>query len=136
MSFTEAQIEAAALALINKARADDEDVVLAPLSSLSEVYWSYADWARETARAALEAAERAAWQPFSTAPEDGTVVLVFRQDAGAFSAHYVETDSHLASSMNPPEGDCYWFSTGGDDLTGDLPTHFRPLPAPPEGTPA
>jgi hypothetical protein len=68
------------------------------------------------------------WQPIDTAPKDGTVVLVYREDAGVFTAHYVEEDAHLSSVMNPPEGDCYWFTTDGEDLTGDMPTHWRPLP--------
>lgn len=67
-------------------------------------------------RAALEAAERAAWRPFSEAPENGTGILVFRPDTGEFIAYFVDDG---------------WFSTNGEDLTGDLPTHFRPLPQPP-----
>ncbi|WP_226623119.1 hypothetical protein [Brucella anthropi] len=71
------------------------------------------------------------WQSMDTAPEDGTVILVYRDDAGVFTAHYVEEDAHLSSPMNPPEGDFYWFSTGGDDLSNDMPTHWRPLPSAP-----
>ena len=74
------------------------------------------------------------WKPIESAPKDGTVILVYREDAGVFTAHYVEEDAHLSSIMNPPEGDFYWFSTAGDDLTNDMPTHWRPLPsAPSEG---
>ncbi|MCH6203889.1 hypothetical protein L3V16_08535 [Brucella ciceri] len=74
------------------------------------------------------------WLPIESAPKDGTVILVYREDAGVFTAHYVEEDAHLSSPMNPPEGDFYWFSTSGDDLTNDMPTHWRPLPsAPSEG---
>lgn len=76
--------------------------------------------------------ERGGWQDFSTAPEDGSVILVFRPDAGVFTAHFVEEDAHLSSPERPPEGDEFWFSTCGEDLTGDLPTHWRPLPAPPQ----
>lgn len=57
------------------------------------------------------------WQPWESAPEDGTVILAFRPDAGVFTAHYVEEDAHLSNAMNPPEG--------------DLPTHWMPLPSPP-----
>lgn len=71
------------------------------------------------------------WQPFDTAKEDGNIILVYRADAGVFTAHYVEEDAHLSSPMNPPEGDSYWFSTSGEDLTDDLPTHWMPLPTPP-----
>jgi hypothetical protein len=79
----------------------------------------------ETLRAARD------WQPFHTAPETGEVILVYRSDAGVFTAHYVEEDAHLSSVMNPPEGDFFWFSTSGEDLTDDLPTHWMHLPSPP-----
>ncbi|WP_442935585.1 DUF551 domain-containing protein [Nitratireductor sp. CH_MIT9313-5] len=75
------------------------------------------------------------WQPIETAPQDGSVILVYRSDAGVFAAHYVEEDAHLSTALNPPEGNCYWFSTSGEDLTGDMPTHWMPLPSPPEDKP-
>jgi hypothetical protein len=83
--------------------------------------------------AALSASPRPAegWRPFATAPQDGTVILAYRPDAGVFTAHYVEEDAHISTYLNPPEGDFYWFSTGGEDLTGDEPTHWMPLPSPP-----
>lgn len=71
------------------------------------------------------------WKPMSSAPESGDVILVYRPDAGVFTAHYVEDDAHFSNYMNPPEGDYYWFSTCGDDLTNDMPTHWMPLPNPP-----
>ena len=71
------------------------------------------------------------WEDMSSAPETGETILVYRPDAGVFTAHYVEEDAHLSSAMNPPEGDFFWFTTGGEDLTDDMPTHWRPLPAPP-----
>lgn len=71
------------------------------------------------------------WQPIETAPKDGSVILVYRDDQGVFTAHYVEEDAHLSNAMNPPEGDYYWFSTGGDDLTNEMPTHWMPLPPAP-----
>lgn len=73
----------------------------------------------------------AEWQTFETAPMNGDTVLVYREDAGVFTAHYVEEDAFTATPMNPPEGDCYWFSTNGEDLTSDMPTHWMPLPTPP-----
>lgn len=71
------------------------------------------------------------WEDMSSAPETGETILVYRPDAGVFTAHYVEEDAHLSSAINPPEGDFFWFTTGGEDLTDDMPTHWRPLPAPP-----
>jgi len=90
--------------------------------------------------AALEAAalraqpsnEADRWRTWGTAPGDGTVVLAYRPDAGVFTAHYVEEDAHISTALRPPEGDTYWFTTGGEDLTGDMPTHWRPLPAAPD----
>lgn len=90
-----------------------------------------ADRIEQLTRDLVEARAQERWQPFTTAPEDGTVILAWREDAGVFTAHYVEEDAHLANYLNPPEGDCYWFTTGGEDLTSDMPTHWRPLPEPP-----
>jgi len=86
----------------------------------------------ETLKAARQLiTDPAKWRPFNTAPETGNVILVYRPDAGVFTAHYVEEDAHLSNAMNPPEGDFFWFSTSGEDLTDDLPTHWMPLPSPP-----
>jgi hypothetical protein len=87
-------------------------------------------WSTPTDATAVEAERE--WQTWESAPADGTVILAYRPDAGVFTAHYVEEDAHIATPMNPPEGDCYWFTTGGEDLTQDLPTHWRFLPTPPE----
>jgi len=75
--------------------------------------------------------DQAGWQDIATAPRDGTAILAYRDDAGVFTAHYVEADAHISSMINPPEGDCYWFTTGGEDLTGDMFTHWMPLPTAP-----
>lgn len=87
---------------------------------------------REALAAISEALEGQAWQPIETALEDGTVILVYRPDSGVFTAHYVEEDAHSSNQMNPPEGDHYWFSTNGEDLSHDMPTHWMPLPSPPQ----
>jgi len=81
---------------------------------------------------AIRALPDAGWRDIESAPETGETILAYRSDAGVFTAHYVEDDAHLSSPMNPPEGECYWFTTGGDDLTDDMPTHWMPLPPPPE----
>lgn len=88
-------------------------------------------WLHHNAPKRLKSASESVWQDIATAPRDGTEILVYREDAGVFTAHYVEEDAHISSPMNPPEGDFYWFSTCGDDLTGDMPTHWQPLPTPP-----
>lgn len=127
MTHTDEQIEAAALAIINKARADDEDVVLAPLSSLSQVHESYAAWARETARAALEAAERAAWRPIETAPKDGAKVLVSISRRNNPSLGRMSLVAAFVSHRN------YWACVEGDPIYP--PIAWRPLPQPPEDAP-
>lgn len=74
------------------------------------------------------------WQPFSTAPQDGTEILVYRPDAGVFMARYISP----ADAMNmeaPSEEDSiesWWSADGADHLVGDEePTHWMPLPAAP-----
>jgi hypothetical protein len=64
--ITDVQVEAAALAIVHEMFAPHE----LPLDA--ELMAKY----RATARAALQAAEAAAWQPIETAPKDGTSVLV------------------------------------------------------------
>lgn len=61
------------------------------------------------------------WKPFITAPENGSDILVFREDAGIFIAF----PYHDGDSLR-------WFADGGEDISGDLPTHWQPLPKPPQ----
>jgi len=63
------------------------------------------------------------WRDFATAPTDGTEILAWREDAGAFSAFYKCDD-------DTDEDGC-WFAVSGEDLTGDLPTCWMPYPEPP-----
>jgi hypothetical protein len=68
------------------------------------------------------------WRPLETAPKDGTPVLVFREDAGVFTAHYAAAVDFVK------DGDCepQWWTIDGQDLMADLPTHWMPLPEPPK----
>lgn len=82
----------------------------------------------EIARAALEAAERVAWRPVSEAPKDGKDVLVT-------GWAYVDPAKGRYQDV------ALWYR--GDWMSEECgqsihpPTHFRPLPAPPEeGMPA
>lgn len=77
--------------------------------------------AGQRVQAVVEAASMS-WRPFNTAPEDGSIIIAYRADAGAFLAHNVCTEDC--------EEGC-WFTTDGEDLTGDLPTHWMPTPEPP-----
>jgi hypothetical protein len=65
------------------------------------------------------------WQPFNTAPTNRTVILVYRRDAGVFTALYC----HARADDGEEDEDNYcWFTTQGEDLTGDLPSHWMLLP--------
>lgn len=86
-----------------------------------------ADIARD-ARDEIERLRAASqWQSIETAPKDGTEVIVYRRDAGAFTAHYISPYDVGVSDDDEPS----WFTVCGEDLTGDLPTHWQPLPSPP-----
>ena len=64
------------------------------------------------------------WQPFETAPMDGTEVLVYGPDTGVFLAVY----QHSIADDGEDGHKC-WFALTGEDLTnGHLLTHWRPLP--------
>ncbi len=68
------------------------------------------------------------WQPFATAPLSGVEIVVWREDAGVFTAVH-----QLRDAGDPDDDSDYmWFSRTGDDLSSDgLPTLWRPLPSPP-----
>lgn len=63
------------------------------------------------------------WQPIETAPTDGRTILVYREDAGVFTALH---------GYGEDETEPCWFSTDGEDLTPDMVTHWMPLPDPPK----
>ena len=103
--------------------ADAIEAQAARITHLEEMFHGWRDEAQKASAriAELEAAltaEKADWRPMSEAPERRDEILVFRPDAGVFTAFFMEDD------------EC-WFSMSGDDLTGDMPTHFRPFPEPP-----
>ena len=104
--ITDAQIEAV-VAVLTRHRSDVPEHV---------IYH-----ATRTARAALEAAERAAWQPIETAPKDGTEVLLI-----------------ISAYNDPSRGRAYVIARwewGGwiddEEISIHPPTHWRPLPQPP-----
>jgi hypothetical protein len=102
MSISEAEIEAAAEVLYRKRAFGIEQC-------------------REIQHAALEAAERVRWQPIENAPKD-TAILVY---------NYGYTVAHFNTAYDR------WIAYGRDTpdtiaLAQFLPTHFQPLPSPPE----
>ena len=68
------------------------------------------------------------WQPIETAPRDGTVFMAYRRDAGILNIHYV---SPADLNVGSDDYECRWWTTDGQDLTSDMPTHWMPLPLPP-----
>jgi hypothetical protein len=74
----------------------------------------------------LSRLQELSWRPFATAPERDLPILAYREDAGVIVARFCLDDDG--------EGE-YWFTEEGEDLTGNLPTHWMPMPLPPKQTP-
>ena len=81
----------------------------------------------------LEAAAALEWQDISTAPKDGTRIVLFGVPHGSY---YVREKRYWAfGAVGPKEvGEGYfygslWQRNGG---TWENPTHWQPLPNPPE----
>ena len=76
------------------------------------------------------------WQPIETAPKDGTPILTFSEDAAKEGYH------QLLNGVPAPTMQVMAFCMGGFDMLdehGDLlcaacydPTHWMPLPEPPQ----
>lgn len=79
-----------------------------------------------TSTLSAEGVQVVAWQPFETAPMNRTEILAYRPDAGVFVVIYCPARTQDGEE---DEDNCCWFTAGGgEDLTGDLPTHWMPLP--------
>lgn len=66
------------------------------------------------------------WRPFETAPTGhGELIVVWRKDSGIFVAQWI-------LDIEDPDENGHWFDHTGEDLTGDLPTLWQPLPSEPE----
>lgn len=63
----------------------------------------------------------------STAPQDGTPVLVYRDDAGVFMAHFVAAAVFVKDGDDTPQ----WWTIEGQDLATEMPSHWMPMPTPP-----
>jgi hypothetical protein len=86
------------------------------------------------------------WQPIETAPKDGTEILVWREDQDVMLARFIALQDFIStreaeelvdegmseSSLEVPD----WFYADfihGDRLSPDCyPTHWMPLPSPPQ----
>jgi hypothetical protein len=87
--------------------------------TIGEMFTQSADTiAAQAAR--IEALEKAdQWLPIESAPKDGTRIIVFRPTA---KLGCVVSEDYWVEGMA-----CWWRS-----FTKEQPTHWRPLPAPPE----
>jgi hypothetical protein len=68
------------------------------------------------------------WRPIHSAPKDGTLILIHRTEQ-----RYAEDTHHVARWVAEDE---WWQVHDGKfdhALRGDEPTHWMPLPEPPEG---
>jgi hypothetical protein len=73
------------------------------------------------------------WRPIESAPKDGTAILIYGPellreiDGHCAVARWQATGSNSIAWWTISEGKC-----GPFDLRGPSPTHWMPLPAPPE----
>lgn len=65
------------------------------------------------------------WRPLSEAPEGEIEVLAYREDAGVFTAFRTAMDSPSSTPLGTSSE--AWYSTNGEYLNLDLPTHFVDL---------
>ena len=114
--MTNEQIEAAARATF-LGMYNGEDAGWSMVDARIKAQW------HTIARAALEAAERAAWQPIKTAPKDGRPLLLNPTFVGMFD---------VAMGYWQHEHDC-WYMVNVGHMNGLWhPTRWRPLPEPPQ----
>ena len=76
------------------------------------------------------------WQPIETAPRDGTSVLLWGLVAGEISGPDKETgfagEGEWAEGTHYKPDEDWWLLSGGDCYsTWCKPTHWMPLPEPP-----
>lgn len=115
-----------------------KEAVSAALSDYSKI----ATVAKDARLAGIAAALNAQWQDISTAPKDGTEILMYREDCGVFLARWIspsefvtdgDTSDHFSNEDEWYEPD--WF--GADFIAGYRvsndgdPTHWMPLTTPP-----
>lgn len=79
------------------------------------------------------------WQPIDTAKRDGTEMIGYRPDQGAFAFRWAEMVEFVSHDRNGDPTEDYdedyanWWHDRWGWMEGELtPTHWMPLPAPPE----
>lgn len=110
---TDAQVEAAAEAMLDEVERDNAEQGMfggdMPRETYRKGFTRYC-------RAALEAAEAAAWLPIEAAPKDGTYFL------GVFFDGFMAVMRYDS---------CFWQIAYGPQFRQDSLVMWRPLPAPP-----
>ena len=78
-----------------------------------------------------------AWQPIDTAPRDGTRILCFVPEWGEGYQIEVGRFDERIEIVNGEERyrSARWWIGGGIGIEPPQPTHWMPLPPPPEPTP-
>lgn len=70
------------------------------------------------------------WQPIETAPMDGTYILIYQHNKMyADYEHTIYVAKYRTDYLNNPE----WVEAMGEEYICFDPTHWMPLPKPPEG---
>ena len=96
---------------------------------------------KEALRLAREGMEDDGWMPIETAPKDGTEIWGYREDSGPLLVRYTSPDAFLTDSELEKldeesafaEGWFYADFVDGGRLDGsEVPTHWQPLPPPPD----
>ncbi len=116
-------------AVVQGARGNDHGVWLKHSPFGWPFYGSEAECQAWIDREAARACIGAQWQLIETARRNGTEFIVYREDAGVFSAlwqHPPHEDGGLDWDSEPT-----LFSCAGEDLASDMPTHCMLLPEPP-----
>ena len=108
-------IEAAKLAILAWMESDEAMALSNMIISDEEFDKALADG---QARAAISAYRDALWQPIETAPKDGVFVLITDGDVVLIGCY----EDHLTA----------WRSDADQCRLWSDPTHWQPLPAPPE----
>ena len=89
------------------------------------------------AAARLDALEKMQWQPIETAPRDGTRVLLVTKYKLVCEAFYSTPEKHIKGGSPPQYGWCTSYNEDDPFYNSyeENPTHWMPLPTPPQDQP-